>query len=379
LRYGRAVTSPSRIAAKFIRRECLCDADCTVDKLVAAARIALAMREAHTGELLYHCWPQQDRQRAYSQFESIINRGFLLTINSAQLDSFAFLGSGGRSERIEVMQKARVCFTEIPLHLLRTHPYGHFAIGFTRKTMVDWGGLPAWYLPNHPGNETLKESAAEIIRGLYASALANENMQIIARDLPKMLKQHIPEEFLSKTFEINLSSRHGPTLSGEKLQNWLGRNIQVMHHILASIKEMSPTDVEDFRHLNEREWRIVAGASIPGEEVCRRLTDDEKEEFGRIRPEWLRELKTSDINVQVRYPPSRVIDHFHFFRGLKTTSVSQMIDTILVPDTAAKRWMKKYIAKHSSAFRPGGPRVRLFPSTRPRLAWLRLCQICNSF
>jgi hypothetical protein len=334
------------------------------------------MIEAHTGELLFHCWPQQDRQRAYRQFESIINRGFLLTINSTQLDSFMFLGSGGL-ERMEVMQRPRVCFTEIPMRFLKTHPFGHFAIGFSRKTMVNWGGLPAWYLPNHPGNETLEESAAEIIRGLHASAIANENMQSTARDLPTMLKQQIPEQFLSKTFEIELRFTHGKSLSGETLQKWLECNKQVMHQVLSYIKEMSPTEVEDYRHLNEREWRIVGGASFRGDEVCRPLTDSEKAEFGQIRSEWLRELETSDINVRVRYPSSRIIDHFRFFNGLKGTPVSQLIDTILVPDMAAKRWIKTYLAKHPTAFRPGGPRVRLFPSTAPRLAWLSFVSLCD--
>lgn len=44
------------------------------------------MAEEHTGELLFGCWQHSDRQRAYSQFESIIKRGFLLTINANGLD-----------------------------------------------------------------------------------------------------------------------------------------------------------------------------------------------------------------------------------------------------------------------------------------------------
>lgn len=271
----------------------------------------------------------------------------------------------------------RVCFTEIPLHLLRTHTYGQFAVGFRRKTIIDWGGLPAWYLPNHPGNATLKELAAEIIRGLHASAIANEDMQVIVRDVPALLKQHIPEQFLSRAFEINFNFTHGQPLSGEALQKWLERNKQAMYYVLSYIKEMSPSETEDYRYLNEREWRIVAGANFRGEEVCKPLTDDEKMEFGQVRSEWLNELSTSDINVKVRYPTSRIIDHFRLFNGLKTQSVSQMIDMILVPDMAAKSWMKTYIAKHPSAFRPGGPRVRLFPSTASRMAWLSVRSICD--
>lgn len=182
---------------------------------------------------------------------------------------------------------------------------------------------------------------------------------------------------IAKACETRLTFTHGETLSGEALQTWLEGSKQVMYHILSCVKEMSPTEIEDYRNLNEREWRIVAGASLRGEEVCRPLTDGEKMEFGRLRPEWLEELKTSDINVQVRYPSSPIIDHFRFFNGLTATSVSQMIDTILVPDIAAKRWIKNYVAKHPSVFRPGGPRVRLFPSTQLRLAWLTLVSVCG--
>lgn len=100
------------------------------------------MIEKHTGEMLFHCWQHANLQQAYEQFDSIMKRGLLLTVNTSQLDSFKFVVGDGL-EYMDVMQKARVCFTEIPLHLLGTHSYGHFAIGFGRKTIIDWGGLPA--------------------------------------------------------------------------------------------------------------------------------------------------------------------------------------------------------------------------------------------
>jgi hypothetical protein len=335
------------------------------------------MIEKHTGELLFHCWQHDDRQRACEQFDSIVRRGLLLTINSNKLDSFRFIGDSGL-ESMDVMQKARVCFTEIPLHLLGTHSYGQFAVGFRRKTIIDWGGLPAWYLPNHPGNETLKELAAEIIRGLHASAIANENLQVLARDIPPMLKQQIPEQYLSRDFEISLNFTHGKPLSGEALQQWLERNKQVMYQIISYVKEMSPTETEDYRYLNEREWRIVAGAGFRGSEVCRVLTDTEKSEFGVVRPAWLEPVRSTDINVQVRYPSARIIDHFRFFNGVSGKTVSQMIDVVLVPDRRAKRDVHNYIKANPSAFRVGGPRVQLYPSTAVRLAWLSLSSIWQS-
>jgi hypothetical protein len=170
-----------------------------------------------------------------------------------------------------------------------------------------------------------------------------------------MLKQHIPEQFLSRAFEVILNFTHGTPLSGVALQQWLERNKQVMYHILSYIKEMSPSEVEDYQYIGERVWRIVAGANFDGGEVCRTLTDDEKRELGQARSRWLKELTTSDINVQVRYQPSSIIDHFRFFNGIKSVPISRMIDTILVPDISAWRWVRNYVTTNASLFRPGGP------------------------
>lgn len=108
------------------------------------------MLSQHTGDLLFHCWSHMDRQAAHRIFEGIVEKGFLLTTNSGPLDSFRY-HAGGKVVQIDVMQLARVCFTEIPTRLLHTHGYGHFGVGVSRPAMVDWGACPAWYLPNHPG------------------------------------------------------------------------------------------------------------------------------------------------------------------------------------------------------------------------------------
>ena len=112
--------------------------------------------------------------------------------------------------------------------------------------------------------------------------------------------------------------------------------------------------------------------------MCRVFTDPEKSEFGTLRPAWLEEIRSTDINVQVRYPSTRVIDHFRFFNGVSGETVSQMIDVILVPDRRAKQKIGKYIKEHPSAFKSGGPRVQLYPSTALRLAWLSLSSIWES-
>jgi len=100
--------------------------------------------------------------------------------------------------------------------------------------------------------------------------------------------------------------------------------------------------------------------------VCRPLTGAELTELGTTRPAWLQNLVSSDINVTIRYPNSRIIDHFRFFNGIDTDTVANMIDTILVPDRAAKKYVTKFIRYNRTAFKDGGPRIRLFPSTVAR-------------
>jgi hypothetical protein len=99
----------------------------------------------HTGDLLFHCWSHADRQAGYKIFESIVEKGFLLTINSGPLDSFRY-HTGGQVVQMDVMQLARVCFTEIPVRLLHTHGYGHFGVGFTANNGA-LGGVPSLVSP----------------------------------------------------------------------------------------------------------------------------------------------------------------------------------------------------------------------------------------
>lgn len=326
------------------------------------------MAPQHTGDLLFHCWAHADRQASYMIFESIVEKGFLLTINSGPLDSFRY-HAGGQVVQIDVMQSARVCFTEIPPRLLHTHGYGHFGVGFSRQTMVDWGACPAWYLPNHPGDRSLKESGAEVIRGLHASAVALDNMRALVRDTPPMLKQHIPEQYLSREFDFQVKFSHGPVLKGPSLVEWITQSELSLRRTLSFVKELSPSDAEDFRYLYEREWRIVDGLGLKGNPVCHPLTDPEKLALCDVRSAWAEKIKSHDINVQLRYGDTRLIDHFRYFNGVDCP-VSQLIEVILVPDHSAKRHVQNYIDAHRDAFGTDGPRVQLFPSTMlRRLCW----------
>ena len=256
-----------------------------------------------------------------------------------------------------------------PARLLHTHGYGHFGLGFSRSTLVDWGACPAWYLPNHPGNASLKESGAEVIRGLHASAVALDNMRAIVRDVPPALKQHIPVQYLSRDFDFSVRFSHGPALAGQSLIDWITRSELSLRRTLSFVKELSPADVEDFRYLYEREWRIVDGIQLKATEVFRTLTDAEKAALCYLRPSWGEKVRSDDINVQLRYGETRAVDHFRYFNGIDEP-VSAKIEVILVPDLKAKRDVQTYLSAHRKAFGGNMPRIELFPSTHARrLMW----------
>ena len=126
------------------------------------------------------------------------------------------------------MQHPRVCFTDIPIELLAEHGqrYGKYGVGFRRETIIDWGGLPVWYLPN-------LFMALLSFRGISTPSLAAQGEQ--------------------RRFSFFNIRRDDP---------------QVAHSIfmvLSFIKEMSPQSAEDHSYLFEREWRIVAGLTFAGQ------------------------------------------------------------------------------------------------------------------
>jgi hypothetical protein len=319
------------------------------------------MSAEHTGPILFHCWRHDPPERARAILTSIVEKGFLLTTtNRGGLDTFTVRDGENQLRKVEVMQRARICFTDIPLELLATHggAYGRYGVGFSRETIVQWGGCPVWYLPNHHGGDTLKDLGPIVVNGLHAAMIAVDNYCALVKGTEELLRKgQIKHHFVTQTFT------HGKPLVGEALINWLTFGRNCIEGSLSFIKEMSPQDNEDFRYLYEREWRIVEFLQIRGKDPCRVLTDVEKHELCLLNPDWKKHPTVSDINIRVRYPSAPIIDSFRFFDGLPDAGkVSMKIDTILVPNDAEKAFAKEMIYKIPRSFKAGGPEVLVFPS-----------------
>jgi hypothetical protein len=304
--------------------------------------------ESFLGETLFHFLGTGDDERLLDIFDSIVRRGLLLTIGNKQgkLDRFPVQMADGGHEFLEVMQHARVCFTDIPEKLLSTHcqEYGKFRIGFSRKTILEWGGNPVIYVPNHPAPGTLENSMPDVLYYLHRVPPLMDKL----RDCLAILNASMP-----------INERVMDSDNGASYIEYINQTEQSIQRMWAFVKEMSSQNANDYQYLYEREWRIVDGAKIQGIDPTRKLSDDEYRELGAKCARWTKPLEMSESLFR-KHVHTRMLQFFRFFDGLSRESVSQAIEVILVPSEATKRQVAAYIVDHHDSFRAGGPAIRVF-------------------
>jgi hypothetical protein len=306
-----------------------------------------------SSSILFHCWRSDDRAVARYILESICEKGLLLTTNAEALDSFA-IDRGKGVIQMEVMQHPRVCFTDIPIELLAEHGqrYGKYGIGFRHDTVIDWGGLPAWYLPNYWGDDTLKVAGPVLVNGLHAAMDAAQHFQALAA------------EFKAKTIPLTVTYKHSPTMEADQLVKEMQGVANSIFMVLSFIKEMSPQSAEDFSYLFEREWRLVGGFGLVGQpSAFRTLTPHEKDALCVKKPVWREKRQSQDINITARHGGSPVIDSFRYFNGLTgKETVARLIDTILVPDESEAQWVGTFLTARPNEFGGTTPKIIIFPA-----------------
>ena len=129
--------------------------------------------------------------------------------------------------------------------------------------------------------------------------------------------------------------KHGSTMQADQLVTEMQHVAHSVFMVLSFIKEMSPQSAEDHSYLFEREWRLVAGFGLAGQQpsAFRALSQDEKDALCARRPVWRDKRQSQDINITARYGETPVIHSFQYFNGLPgKETVARLIDTILVPD-----------------------------------------------
>lgn len=315
---------------------------------------------AFLSETLFHFLGNASADVCFEVFRSIVARGLLLTVGnkSGELDKFSFGGAGSKNESFEVMQQARVCFTDIPEDKLAHHcqNYGRFALGFSRKTIIAWGGSQVIYVPNRANSGSLQEAMTSTLYGLHRAALLVEAFNSLMTGGLRA----VVSPALSVPDDLPLTVGN-TTLTGKQRDEYIEHARQSIYRVLSFAKEMSSPDVDDFRYLYEREWRIVAGARLPAQDPYRPLTQDEIVEFGCKCPRWKNPL-TTDAALLAKYPHNSALERFLFFNGLNGISVSKQIDTILVPDNEMQNRVTEHIRQNADKFRSDGPMIRVLPA-----------------
>ena len=297
--------------------------------------------DAFLGETLFHFLGIGAEDGLFGIFDSIVRRGLLLTVGNkdGKLDCFSVMMVDDDCEALEVMQHARVCFTDIPENLLSEHgqQYGKFVIGFSRKTILEWGGNPVIYVPNHPDRDTFETSMAITLYCLHR--------------VPSLMDRL--KECLTR-LNVPLGGDDGASF----LQ-YVDQTEKSFLRLMAFVKEMSSQRANDYRYLYEREWRIVDGAMKQGVDFTREISDEEYRELAANCERWRRPLEMSDRLLQ-KHPHTSMLQFFRFFNGLTGKTVSQAIDVILVPSDVMKRRVVAYVEDHASYFSSGGLRISIF-------------------
>jgi hypothetical protein len=210
----------------------------------AEADNARAKREAYLGETLYHFLGHGSTKELMYIFDSIVHRGLLMTVGdkSGNLDRLAYELASQLNQSYELMQKSRVCFTDIPSDKLYSHSgeYGRFATGFSRKTIISWGGNPVLYVPNHV-DSPLTSVMGSLINGL---CLASTFVELLENYCSGGLKPIInPDICNGADIPIGMNNHW---FVGKERHDLLYRSRNAIVHLLAFVKQISHNEVNDY-------------------------------------------------------------------------------------------------------------------------------------
>jgi hypothetical protein len=319
------------------------------------SRAGGSQREAYLGETLYHFMGHGSDDDLMYIFDSIARRGLLMTVGDkgGNLDRFSFDLIDGRQQSYEIMQKARVCFTDIPRDKLYDHSgeYGRFGIGISRRTIIRWGGNPVFYIPNHLDGPVTSVMGC-LMHGLYQ---AGSWLPALEQFCSGYWTPYLREDIGGGANDVPLLL-DGTMFSGEERRSLLLRGRDAVEQVLSYVKQMSHSDVNDYSYLYEREWRIVAGVAIQGQTLTRELTPEEKTELTGKRPRWQQPV-TFGIKPLYHREHTGMIDLFKMFNGVGGVEVAKEITDILVPHFSMVERVEQYIQGHRDLFADVAPSV----------------------
>ena len=307
-------------------------------------------------ETLFHFWKHEDADRAFGIFKSIVERGLLLSCAHGEgIDRYIVDAGDDQCRWRDVYQDARVCFTDIPEGKLETHhkKFGKCGVGFNRKTILHWGGIPVWYLPNFISDDySLDRRGASMIRAM-------QNAQILA----KHVRKHFDEWKSGKASELKnffgTLEIEGERRNIDDFSSLIESADYFVGQALSYTKSISSNRRNENRNLYEREWRIVGGVVYDQHPIYRALTDDETIEFTQQNPAWSKPL-TEHPDPNSPWSQNPLIHFFRLFNGIPgEATVAKKIEVIFVPNEPMQTRFYAYINQNQGLFDEKLPEVKI--------------------
>jgi hypothetical protein len=214
-------------------------------------------------------------------------------------------------------------------HLRKT--FGPFGLVFTLKTILGWGAAPVWYIPNN------HDPVAQSQYGKFGEAVSGI-LQLV--QLLKELKDAPQSESIGK----------------DKIL----KSVESLEFMVSHFKGMSPLPKDDQSYTREREWRLVAGFEYPyhmGASPFRLLTEEQKAELIKRRPDWGRPMRTGNRRIDLTLlSEDALVNSFCYFDGLlagkHSGKVASKIEKILVPSASLADRVQAYLQDNRTLFSP---------------------------
>jgi hypothetical protein len=252
--------------------------------------------------MFYHSFPrpkpgQNSSQKGLTILESFLKNGILLVPE--------VITYNWEQEEYNVVQR-RFCMTQIDISELKAHEkyFGGFHLEFTDNDAYTLGAIPVFYLPKAESGLSewsLKKFAAGCIFGLNELQGLCEDIQELAKMVHnnqtldeisirgKEWTQENPKTYTVKVNQLrdvlnmltsnlavnSVAIGKGRDEIGARLDNLLGILKCVCSLFYPSDKDIRG-EHEDLYFFHQREWRIIGGISMDGEELDRELTKAKK-------------------------------------------------------------------------------------------------------
>lgn len=275
--------------------------------------IIMTDEERINNTFLYHSFPRPRKNKnegieigkGLKILKSIVKNGLLLNCETIKYKEP--LANGQLSSSINSMSISS-SFTFLEDHELKKHSnqFGNFSLEFKPQTLRKLGAMPVFYIPNpkqyHNTSETLGSS-------------------ILCRlsEIPIILKTCKTEYGFKKIIHSN-----------PKYEVDIDHHINVIHR-LASLFYPTERNIDDksLNYYSQKEWRIIGSIIMNGNEITKKLSDEQKKTIVDIDPDFFNKKLENRNGKMVKR-----IDICQLYKDFENKPFIEYARRIIVPERA---------------------------------------------